>query len=137
MVPQHQGERRQFEDDGRTFEVIPFSGLNNRAGMQGDTEGLVLNQVAPEKTTVLFTRRYWCSAPSGGALCEVNHEFFDGIEEFLKRHDVEWWGTPNRMYEKASGHYFVPSKWSSDFIKLHPDDPDYDEASDPDIEKEE
>lgn len=135
MVPQQLGERKQFEDDGRTFEVIPFSGHNFRAGMGGNTNGLVLNQVAPVKRTVLFTRRYYSDGAGGSGMCEVSSSFFEGIEDFLKRHEVEWWGKPDTMKKEADGHYFTPAKWSSDFIKLHPEDPEYDEKEDPDVEK--
>lgn len=135
MVPQVQGATRKFEDKGRVFQVTTFSGQNARAGMDGNTEGVVLNQLEPRKTTVLFSRRYWCSAPSGDTACEVNHDFFEGISEFLQRHEIKVWGEPEKMTDKATGHYFSLAKWSSDFIKLHPEDPEYDEGDDPDRKK--
>lgn len=136
MVPQSNRETREFtDDDGRKFEVLSFSGSNERAGMFGETSGCVVNQVAPEKRTVLFTRRYYSDGAGGSSMCEVSSKFIDGIEAFSEKHKITLYGKPDTMLDKADGHLFTPSQWSSDMIKLHPDDSEYDPKDDPDLKK--
>jgi len=38
--------------------VYEFKGENSCAGVQGETYGCLVNQLTPEKKTVLFTRHY-------------------------------------------------------------------------------
>lgn len=61
--------------------------------------------------------------------------FFEGIEGFLQRNGVKWWGTPVKMADQANGHYFTPTKWSSELIKLHHDNRDYNGKEDPDLQE--
>ncbi len=135
MVPQGNREVKEFTDEGRKFEVVSFSGSNERGGMFGQTSGCVVNQIEPEKRTVLFTRSYYSCGAGRSFMCEVSCKFIDGIDAFATKHNITLYGKPDTMLEETDGHLFTPSKWSSDMIKLHPDDPAYDPKDDPDLEK--
>ncbi len=136
LVPQQNRKTIEFtEDDGRKFEVLTFSGSNERAGMSGDTMGCIVNLVSPHKQTVLFTRRYYSDGSKTSSTCEVSDKYFANIEEFVAKHNIQLFATPEKMLSGTDGHYFALTNWSNEFIKLHPDDPIYDAAEDPDVKE--
>lgn len=130
MVRQSNRKTEEFtEEDGRKFEVTTFSGSNERAGMFGETTGCIVNLVAPEKRTVLFSRYYYSDGSRGNSSCEVSASYIDGIVAFAEKHKITLYGNPETMLSTTDGHFFTLAEYSDDFIELHPEDPAYKKGS--------
>lgn len=117
-VPQTICQERHFSYESKDFVEYKFEGREQACGVDGHTYGSIINQLTPEKKTVLFTHVYWTSQVGTTESHEIDWEYFEDFDTFAKKNDITFYGTRYKMKELANRKLLKLSKYSDIYVEI-------------------
>lgn len=93
-------EERHFSYQGRDFVEYRRHSVSNCCGFNADSKGSLVNQLTPEKKTILWVYTSYTNVTGWTKKFDVNKEYYPTIDRFVKENKIETYCDPTEMKEE-------------------------------------